>query len=457
MLGVHKIIGANIAISHIFPLLLAACFISTFLIDFRIWLAFIGLSTLFTLFLKPFLFYLLFVFLISTEGMPGLEDFSYAKFAGIILVLFIAFRVMIKRERIDLTDSFYIYLLLFFIGAFVSTLGAKDYLTSLSTILTYFTLGGLFFVTRYFLTSIENIDKTLTVLLVSVLITYVLAQFVGSADESFGTWRMSSGTWDPNEFGAFILVLLPLGLYRAMYSFGLSKVFFYVLILAFMIFLIFTGSRGGMLGFIGMTAILVFHYGHRRSKQVFFFIFMSAIVLYFFASEEFWYRAATILNPEREAETQSSSISIRWALYHAAWQMFLDHPFIGVGIYNFKYDASNYGLQGGLVVHNTYLELLSGGGLLTFIPFALILIDRFRKLRLNRNYDNKLQDLIICLKASLVSFLITAMFYSSDHEKIFWFLLALISSAYYLASNKERETQSSGDHAATATTIGNAN
>jgi hypothetical protein len=85
----------------------------------------------------------------------------------------------------------------------------------------------------------------------------------------------------------------------------------------------------------------------------------------------------------------------------SSFDMFKDYPVAGVGLRNFYLNGRKYGATAVTVVHNSYLEILTGGGLLSFLPFALILVNVWRKLRLRKHYDGQERDLLICLKASL--------------------------------------------------------
>ncbi|MCZ6594520.1 MAG: hypothetical protein O6943_06335, partial [Bacteroidetes bacterium] len=134
-------------------------------------------------------------------------------------------------------------------GGLVSIFVSKEYSSSLTLLLIYFSFGLLFFVTRYFLTSLTNIDKTLTVLILSMLIVATIVHFAGLSDDPATTWRTAGGSGNPNRFASIILVILPLILYRVMHSSGILKLLFFVSIGGFVILLIYSGSRGGMLGF----------------------------------------------------------------------------------------------------------------------------------------------------------------------------------------------------------------
>lgn len=383
---------------------------------------------------KTFIVYLLMISLFSIEGFSLFPGFSYTTLIGLVLVLSLSVKLAITKESFP-PDSSYKYFLLFFMGSLVSFTVAKDLKVSITIYMTYISLFLLYIITRHFLKSIEDIKKALNYLFISTLITFAFVEIfslhVKVGDDGS---RISGGIGDPNEYASYILVLLPLAFYRAINSFGAFSLFYWGILVSFIILVIFTGSRGGLLGLCGAASVLVYHYGYSRMKQIFSFILILIVILYFFVPENFWIRASTIVHPEIEEEYQGTSISSRKYSYEAALRMFLDYPLTGVGLYHFQTYGRRYGALTDMVVHNTYLEILTGGGLLSFIPFALILINSWRKLGLNKTYEKMDRDLLICLKASFVSILITSIFISADHDKILWFLLALISASYYIAN-----------------------
>jgi len=162
--------------------------------------------------------------------------------------------------------------------------------------------------------------------------------------------------------------------------------------------------------------VLIYYYTIGKMKQIILLSFAILIIAYLFIPDKFWTRVSTITNPEAE---EGSSIETRIDNYKAALKMFVDYPIAGVGLYNFKYKSKDYGASGGKVVHNTYLEILTGGGLLSFIPFIAILMNSWNKLRLRQRYNKQWRDFFICLKASFISLLITSFFISADHKKYY--------------------------------------
>ncbi len=390
-----------------------------------------GLVLILIALLKPFALYLMFLSLLSLDGFAALPGASYSKILALFLMGALGLRLTMTKGVLPKDDA-YKYYCLFFAGSLASFAFAKDLSVSLSIYLTYLSLFCLYVFTRYFLINLKDIYDALDYVFISFILVFTIVQVMDITVNNNGSLRLTGGIGDPNQFAAFILVLLPLSFYRAIGSSGIRKIFYWGCVICFLTLLIFSESRGGFLGFLGASAILAYYYGSRRVRQLLIFIIITGIILVFIVPNEFWDRVSTIRHPETE---KGESISTRVDNYRAALEIFLDYPLAGVGLYNFSLISRDYGASGGYVVHNTYLEVLTGGGLLSFIPFSLILINCWIKLRLKEKYMNTNRDLLICLKASFVSVLITSFFLSADHDKILWFLFALISSAFYISTD----------------------
>lgn len=394
----------------------------------------IGLLLLLAAFVKPRVVYLLLVSSFSIDNY-GLSDVSAVKILAIILLAGLSSRLLITRETLP-QDNAYKYFMLFFIGIIPSFAFAINVSTSQTVYLTYISLFFLYIFTRYFLKTDEDINTALNYLFFSTIVIFAIIQFTSQSTGKIADERISSGIGDPNEFASYIMALIPLAFYRAINSSRTSRLLYLGYLVSFLLMLVYSGSRGAILGFLGAAGVLIFYYGVSRWKQILLFMLVVVAILQFSVPDEFWFRVSTIMHPDAEKKIHGTAISYREHSYMAALKMFLDNPVAGVGLYNFPFNSGNYGISQALIVHNTYLEILTGGGLLSFIPFALILVNIWRKLKLRRKYDTATRDLFICLKASFVSMLITSFFFSGDHKKILWFLLALISSSYYISMNK---------------------
>lgn len=392
--------------------------------------------TIVTLLVNPFILYLLLVATLSIEGFAAVEGFSYPRIFGILAVAGVVADIALNRGSIN-NDTAYGYFALFFLGSVFSIVAAEELNASITMALTYVSLFLLYFCTRYFVYDLRRIDIIINILFLSTIIAFATVQLLGLSVRDYQTWRISGGIGDANEFASFILVLIPLAFYKIMHSQTERKMYYYGIMIIFLALMILSGSRGGLLALCGMAAVLVYYYSYRRLKQVLLFLIILLATAFFVAPQEYLTRAATILYPSNDPD---SSILSRLSFYHAGLAMFLDHPFIGVGLANFKYHALDYGALKFSVAHNTFIELLAGGGLVTFVPFLLILFDAAKKLKVEKTHKRKMQDLTICLKAAFVAFLISSFFLTAGHKKILWFLLALISSTYYLRQNSSKQT-----------------
>ncbi len=418
-------------------LFLPLLFLSTFLVfEIKYGLIVVGGTVLLFLVLtKPRRVYYLLLALFSMEGFAAVPGASYDRLLAILLIIGLTLRLAMTREAIP-KDSSYIFLFLILLGSLPSFAFAKDLSTSLRFYLTFISLFLLYGMTRYFMRSVEDIHGGLNYLFFSTLFIFLVVRALGlSLNGGDDPSRIASGIGDPNEYASFILVLLPLAYYRATGNVGVRKIVYWICVVSFLLLLLFTGSRGGVLGFLGAAAVLLYYYSIGRLRQLFFLGLILVTILVFTVPPEFWSRTATIMHPETAGDL---SIDLRIANYQAAVKMFLDHPLTGVGLRNFQFNCEDYGALAKLVVHNTYLEILTGGGLLCFIPFLLIIGDSWRKLGVRQIHDGSIRDLLICLKASLVSLLITSSFLSVENKKIMWLLFALISSAFYIAKKQRK-------------------
>lgn len=420
------------------PLLTFLLLIAVQLLIFKIkvgLIVIIAISLLIVALLKPKFIYLLLISLFSIEGFSVLEKISYPKIIGILLMIGLTMKILLKKEALPKDDT-YKYFFMFFAGSIGSFIFSKDLSVTLSIYITYISLFIIYICTRYFLKDIRDIEIALKYLFLSTLFIFFFLQIIFNIN-SEKTMRVSSGMGDPNEFASYILVLIPLTLYMAINNIGFRKLLYYGILICFLFLLILTISRGGILGFIGAATVLIFYYSRSQLKQILLFILIVLAIAYLCIPDELWFRLSTVTNPELEFITGESSIHTRLENYQAAVKMFLDYPLAGVGLYNFRFYSKDYGTSGGLVVHNTYLEMLTGGGLLSFVPFALILLACWKKLKVRNEYNERIRNLKICMKASFISLLISSFFISGDHKKILWFSLALISSTYYISKRKD--------------------
>lgn len=379
--------------------------------------------------LRPKAVFFAMIALLPVTAFDLLGNVSYIRFVGLLLTVCLGLRIAMLHIDIPQDDT-YKYFGLFFIGGTLSLFSAVNPPVSIERLFTYLSLFLFYFLGRYFFRQLRDVNISVDVLILSTL----SFQFLGVKTHS-GLQRISAGVGDPNGYAALLDVLIPLAIYRWVNARGVQRMLYLPVIIALTVLLLLTGSRGGYLGFLGAACVLLYHYGARRILAATVLAVYLAGTVYFAAPDWFWQRAESIT----ASEGKDSSIDLRIDHYRAALQMFLEHPVSGVGLNNFQFNNLEYGDVHSQVVHNSYLEVLTGGGLLCLIPFLMIEWACWRKLSLKHCHEKALCDLLVCLKASFVSLLTTGLFLSADYDKTLWFVFALISSAYYLKRTQQSQ------------------
>jgi len=105
-------------------------------------------------------------------------------------------------------------------------------------------------------------------------------------------------------------------------------------------------------------------------------------VLAAFQNDTIRHRATTIVKSIREPT--DDNIATRFVLWDISWQVFKEHPVLGVGMGDYSIAAREY-LGGREVLtvvdsHNIYLQMLATRGLVGFIPFVIFWVVLFRVL-----------------------------------------------------------------------------
>jgi O-antigen ligase len=165
-------------------------------------------------------------------------------------------------------------------------------------------------------------------------------------------------------------------------------------------------------------------------------------------------RVNALFSESRSQEAPDSSTIRRYVENVAAWQVFVDHPLLGVGPGHFApYYSNSYGNRLGLVEqiknyrgHNLYLETLAETGVVGFSCFLAILAaiahglwkERSRWFLCNR----QLALLPTAFLVSLAAYAVSAIFDHLSYQRYFWLLLALASAAIRILHLKSEEGES---------------
>lgn len=253
-------------------------------------------------------------------------------------------------------------------------------------------------------------------------------------------WRPKTMFNSPNRLGGFLILLLPFvfaGIYALKNNFKLQITGSIVLILG-LISLIISGSRGAMLGLIGgtfITFVLIKYKLENFKKFILSIFFTSGIILLFIISINFYFPQMISRGYDME----------RIYLWQSAWEMFKDYPWLGVGGGDFnKYYLNGYinplAKEPGLVTpHNVYLWYLAERGIVTALPFILMV--GFQIYIFAKNIVTKSKKVNLWACAGLIMVLgmaihgwVDTVMNNRTYQMMYWLLYGL--TCYSIVYNK---------------------
>lgn len=251
-------------------------------------------------------------------------------------------------------------------------------------------------------------------------------------------YRVSGPVGDANFYAQVIVTLIPLALERLWNGRNLllRLVAGYALVVCG-ITLIATFSRGGFVALLIMlVAYLVIH-PPRLSHLL---IGVAMVVLIFqFAPPEYVDRLSTLLDFLPGNETALSEISLRGRTSEntVAWQMFYDHPFLGVGLNNYPDYYLSYARPLGLetrlearAAHSMYLQVASEQGLIGLVALGALLWGAFAGIgRANRLFKrigrHDLRGMAMACAVALIGYLVAALFLHNAYPRYLWLLVGI--------------------------------
>lgn len=259
---------------------------------------------------------------------------------------------------------------------------------------------------------------------------------------------------NPNDMALNLVAFLPLAMILALKGQRLLvRAILAIGVPAIVAAIIFSRSRGGTLGLIGMLLVLLFQIRRVRPRVA---VAVVAVTLFTIPllPESFTHRMSSIFNPE---EDPTGSREARKRLLREAYQAYLDHPVFGLGAGQFH----NYNPKDREEVwheaHNAWLQVASELGTGGLLVFAVLVSSGFfaglqavRVLRRSRaRYRRKsrepaemlgrrdgLQLYASAVLASLTGWLVAAMFASVAY---YWTLYLVLGLAITLRDITLRE------------------
>jgi O-antigen ligase len=196
---------------------------------------------------------------------------------------------------------------------------------------------------------------------------------------------------------------------------------------------ILTQSRAGVLVLGGVLVFLVLR--ARRARAFAFVTLAAAAVVAVLLPQSYWVRFVSIA--QFRGIVVDYSLQLRQHAMEGAWQTFLQHPGLGVGLGNLPYHAPQF-MLGGFMAHNTLLELAASVGVVGLAAWIVwyatgigMARDAARRWRAaDRRSDALVAEAVV---VALVAFGAAAMFLSLPFFLMVWVLLALAIASHRAA------------------------
>lgn len=192
-----------------------------------------------------------------------------------------------------------------------------------------------------------------------------------------------------------------------------------------------SSSRGAMLEASLMIILLICY--TKLSPKIIALMAVLIFAVIIFSPPESWERMKTT----KDYKTEGSAVS-RIGLAKAGLRMWKDYPIFGVGQDNFRHIVLQYYYEGEggrqRVAHNTYIQILSEGGIVCFLIYILFLFLLFRDLRFVKKHalveseGFQIKHMANALEITLYGFLIECLFSNRIYYVMPMFFYALCTA-----------------------------
>lgn len=232
---------------------------------------------------------------------------------------------------------------------------------------------------------------------------------------------------NPNEMAMHFIMMIPIALTLGIAAKSLPKrILFFGIAILFLIANLFTYSRGGFLGLIAVSAVLVWKISRRSRLKVSIVASVFGALVIALAPGNYGIRLLSIFIPSLDPV---GSVGARREGLMTSILATLRNPW-GIGIGNsVTFGANN------LQTHNAYTQVSSELGILGLIAYLVFIISPLRRLGAIERTLHKANDLnwyyylSIGLQASIVGYMVTSFFASVAYN---WFIYYLIAYAVAL-------------------------
>lgn len=230
---------------------------------------------------------------------------------------------------------------------------------------------------------------------------------------------------DPNDLGMFLVMSFPIAAYLFNQGGFIKKLLMLGVMSALIYGVYMTGSRGTILGVVGIIGVY-FLITKAGTKLILFAMISAPLV-------------ATLLASFGGMSSSESSANGRLDAWYVGVHMLMSHPIFGIGMGNFIEEHS-------LVAHNSYIHIAAelgfigysiwGSVLIVTMLASFLLMKKYQTLEKADATDEEKANYLAELKVnktlffSMVGFMITAFFLSRSYSILLFVFLGLQTASF---------------------------
>ena len=261
-------------------------------------------------------------------------------------------------------------------------------------------------------------------------------------------YRISGPIGDPNFYAQILVVIVPIAFHFLMSEKRLILKLIAAWSLAVCsLSIIFTFSRGGA---VALAIVLIALVLYRRPRPLEFIALALLIIgMVAFLPSQYSARLDTVAQIVTGQADVREEASLRGRLSEllVAWQMFIEHPIVGVGVGNYPAYYQSYSRQIGLdprtenrEPHNLFLEVAAETGIVGLIVFFMVLYYSYRGIHdawiaFKKNNLEDYAGLVAVFGIGFLGYLTAALFIHGAYPRYLWLLVGLALALPQVAKN----------------------
>jgi O-antigen ligase len=246
---------------------------------------------------------------------------------------------------------------------------------------------------------------------------------------------------NPNDLATALDLLLPFAVALTLISKGLPRLFYLLCAAILAIGVLFTLSRGGFLGLIVSSGVLLWKVGRSRRLKTTLGVALVCVILLAFMPGSYGARIATIFNTEQD---QTGSAQMRSELMKRAASVAISRPIVGVGMGNFHI----YSIRE-KAAHNAYLEIAAELGVMGLIAYLILILAPLRSLlRIERQTsgmrtkrEREMYWLSVSIQAAFIAYMVCSFFSSIQYLWYLYYTAAYAVALRQIHAAEEKEEE----------------